>query len=295
MRVPSIICCRLRAGCECGIDIKKGELAFALRALLAEWTGLEPATPGVTGRYSNQLNYHSPGPLRIPLSHRLSNWWVLTGSNRRHSPCKGDALPTELSTHAPIADEPRSPPTGLAPPTPSWHKHRQSSSSVYSILECFSSTELRNLRGANPDHLAGAWIATCARGPLADEERAEPDEGHDVAALQRPGDGTKRGVERAPRGGLGNVGMARDGVDEFGFVHCAFPRMVDRREDGHRARGRCDTVMRSSRGKKRAKGPYSNRIFRMSSELRAQRFTAPARTGGATRRRRRPIPRSVSA
>ena len=30
--------------------------------LLAEWTGLEPATPGVTGRYSNQLNYHSENP-----------------------------------------------------------------------------------------------------------------------------------------------------------------------------------------------------------------------------------------
>ena len=30
-----------------------------LRAILAEWTGLEPATPGVTGRYSNQLNYRS--------------------------------------------------------------------------------------------------------------------------------------------------------------------------------------------------------------------------------------------
>ena len=29
------------------------------RGKLAEWTGLEPATPGVTGRYSNQLNYHS--------------------------------------------------------------------------------------------------------------------------------------------------------------------------------------------------------------------------------------------
>ena len=24
---------------------------------MAEWTGLEPATPGVTGRYSNQLSY----------------------------------------------------------------------------------------------------------------------------------------------------------------------------------------------------------------------------------------------
>ena len=31
---------------------------FALRKM-AERTGLEPATPGVTGRYSNQLNYRS--------------------------------------------------------------------------------------------------------------------------------------------------------------------------------------------------------------------------------------------
>src|SRR5258706_13005268 len=37
---------------------EKGELSFAFQGL-AEWTGLEPATPGVTGRYSNQLNYHS--------------------------------------------------------------------------------------------------------------------------------------------------------------------------------------------------------------------------------------------
>ena len=29
---------------------------------MAEWTGLEPATLGVTGRYSNQLNYHSMNP-----------------------------------------------------------------------------------------------------------------------------------------------------------------------------------------------------------------------------------------
>ncbi len=32
---------------------------FGAFYFLAEWTGLEPATPGVTGRYSNQLNYHS--------------------------------------------------------------------------------------------------------------------------------------------------------------------------------------------------------------------------------------------
>src|SRR5665648_1288108 len=55
-------------------------------AFLAVRTGLEPATTGVTGRYSNQLNYHS------------KVWWVLRGSNPRPSPCKGDALPAELST-----------------------------------------------------------------------------------------------------------------------------------------------------------------------------------------------------
>ena len=34
----------------------------SVEALLAEWTGLEPATPCVTGMYSNQLNYHSGCP-----------------------------------------------------------------------------------------------------------------------------------------------------------------------------------------------------------------------------------------
>ena len=39
---------------------EKGRTAFAPSfKTVAEWTGLEPATPGVTGRYSNQLNYHS--------------------------------------------------------------------------------------------------------------------------------------------------------------------------------------------------------------------------------------------
>src|SRR3990167_2203263 len=70
--------------------------SFSLRVLLekmAERTGLEPATTRVTGGYSNQLNYRST---------KLGNffWWVLRDSNPRHSPCKGDALPTELSTQS---------------------------------------------------------------------------------------------------------------------------------------------------------------------------------------------------
>jgi hypothetical protein len=38
---------------------------------MAEWTGLEPATPGVTGRYSNQLNYHSENPSALVGAERL--------------------------------------------------------------------------------------------------------------------------------------------------------------------------------------------------------------------------------
>ena len=38
---------------------KKGPTNRTLFLMLAERTGLEPATPDVTGRYSNQLNYHS--------------------------------------------------------------------------------------------------------------------------------------------------------------------------------------------------------------------------------------------
>ena len=63
---------------------------------MADWTGLEPATPGVTGRYSNQLNYQSA--LSMLYLHQKV-WWVMTGSNRRPSACKADALPAELITH----------------------------------------------------------------------------------------------------------------------------------------------------------------------------------------------------
>ena len=40
---------------------------------MARLTGLEPATPGVTGRYSNQLSYNRP--LRFDRL-RLTQWHV---------------------------------------------------------------------------------------------------------------------------------------------------------------------------------------------------------------------------
>ena len=41
--------------------------------LMADRTGLEPATSGVTGRHSNQLNYRSVKAFSL--------WWVVQGLN----------------------------------------------------------------------------------------------------------------------------------------------------------------------------------------------------------------------
>lgn len=57
---------------------------------MAERTGLEPATPGVTGRYSNQLNYRSAsiGALNCLNHNRMGSsgdaekWWAVLGSNQ---------------------------------------------------------------------------------------------------------------------------------------------------------------------------------------------------------------------
>ncbi len=57
---------------------------------LAEWTGLEPATPGVTGRYSNRLNYHSASVWLLPIACAKSqvpqNLATLRGFEPRYSP-----------------------------------------------------------------------------------------------------------------------------------------------------------------------------------------------------------------
>src|SRR6476660_333881 len=107
---------------------------------MAEWTGLEPATPGVTGRYSNQLNYHS------------ACWWVLRGSNPRPTPCKGAALPAELSTRG--------------------AEGGRALRSVDRVLPRRAGAELRHLGGLDLERGAGARIAPAARGTLRHGEGA---------------------------------------------------------------------------------------------------------------------------
>ena len=66
---------------------KHGPGSPCLGITLAEWTGLEPATPGVTGRYSNRLNYHSASVLRFALASQVQqNLATLRGFEPRYSP-----------------------------------------------------------------------------------------------------------------------------------------------------------------------------------------------------------------
>ena len=122
---------------------------------LAEWTGLEPATTGVTGRYSNQLNYHS------------NPWWVLRGSNPRPSPCKGDALPAELSTRNTAGAVPRI----LQMPDP-----RSSGALVYSLLKTFASLESRHITRLDMYRFTGSWISSHACRACFNRECSEADQ-----------------------------------------------------------------------------------------------------------------------
>ena len=174
-----------------------------VRLNLAERTGLEPATPGVTGRYSNQLNYHSKTCTThlwlLVTSHQFC-WWVLTGSNRRHSPCKGDALPTELST-----------------------RERQL---VYSIFQTFTSAKFRNFRCLDRDRLSGTWITASTTRAFINAERSKTNQTDFLAILQCVLDRIDRAVQRASGCSLGNASRCCNCINQFRFVHLHPPSLV---------------------------------------------------------------------
>ncbi len=67
--------------------------AYAVAIREAGATGLEPATSGVTGRRSNQLNYAPATKLRDYLTSWTPRKWAQQDLNLRPPACKAGALP----------------------------------------------------------------------------------------------------------------------------------------------------------------------------------------------------------
>ena len=55
---------------------------------MAEWTGLEPATSGVTGQHSNRLNYHSAETIMITGAGSARNTFFLVGTEGIEPPTR---------------------------------------------------------------------------------------------------------------------------------------------------------------------------------------------------------------
>jgi len=71
--------------------------------MVLRYAHLSPANAAAAGRavgtfVTQALRSPKVASDRKMLKEQRLNWWVLTVSNRRPSPCKGDALPAELST-----------------------------------------------------------------------------------------------------------------------------------------------------------------------------------------------------
>src|SRR5579864_7482261 len=85
------------------------------------------------------------------VSRLTGKWWAMTGSNRRHPPCKGGALPAELIARGFIlsvfyATAVQS----LAPPFPCFPPN-----AVRNLLECGGKTPVR--RAERSDRWPRAW------------------------------------------------------------------------------------------------------------------------------------------
>ena len=77
--------------------------------------GLEPTTPALSTRCSNQLSYAPVIRFQIEsFRFELKGWWSQTDSNRRPTACKAVALPAELWPRKNVERPETSPPVCIA-------------------------------------------------------------------------------------------------------------------------------------------------------------------------------------
>ena len=118
----------------------------------------------------------------------------MTGSNRRPTPCKGAALPTELITQLQTL-------------------------SVQRFLQCLAWAELWNFCSLDFYRCACARVAAQARCSLAYSERAKANQRYRPAFFQCRLDGTDSRFQRAGGRRFGDVCVLGNVLNQFGFIH----------------------------------------------------------------------------
>ena len=80
------------------LSYNRASTSWVLRAVVARLTGLEPATPGVTGRYSNQLSYNRS--LRARTLGREGR--IMARAQPRQAPLKPNPTLSRSGLHFPL-------------------------------------------------------------------------------------------------------------------------------------------------------------------------------------------------
>ena len=135
-------------------------------------------------------------------------WGAEGGSNPRPTPCKGAALPTELSTRTRNGFRQRRARAGRGRPQ------------LSASFKALAGAKLGNLRGLDLDRRAGARVAATAGGTFRDAEgfRTRP---RTRCCSSSASISHRRSALRGarPAAGLRNVSLLCDVLDQFGFVH----------------------------------------------------------------------------
>ena len=79
-------------------ESKSDALPLGYTPTVVEEDGFEPPNPLGIDLQSTAFGHFATLPSKVTTFFH-KKWWMLGDSNPRPSPCKGDALPTELSIH----------------------------------------------------------------------------------------------------------------------------------------------------------------------------------------------------
>ena len=148
----------------------------------AQWLCHEAASTHAFHRFTNYRNYGR-------------KWWAVTGSNRRPSRCKRDALPAELTALQ-----------GMRSNASVWEMQKKTSAIakmadafkedlVYCVFECFAGLKLRLVRRAYLNCFTSPRITTRCCFAMRNRERTETYEPNFAFVPQRSCDVVKNAID----------------------------------------------------------------------------------------------------